>query len=197
MAFGFTLATFINFYYYEIYKTNIDIFIFGLKDDNTQAILSIIFKDYPLLILFFCAVVFTAFCVWLNTKILRLKLPTFNVKLPMILSLLLIFLALYVLALRGHFSYVAMKAGNYRFSKIESFNSLALNPLMSFSFALRDYQKDTLDLKPANMERLEELSKIFPLFSTTPKNDFALKNPPHIMVNLMESFGTQNPNRSL
>ncbi|WP_300718417.1 hypothetical protein [Helicobacter sp. UBA3407] len=102
MAFGFILATFINFYYYEIYKTNIDIFIFGLKDDNTQAILSIIFKDYPLLILFFCAVVFTAFCVWLNTKILRLKLPTFNVKLPMILSLLLIFLALYVLALRGH-----------------------------------------------------------------------------------------------
>ncbi|WP_416861275.1 hypothetical protein [Helicobacter ganmani] len=68
LAFGFTLATFINFYYYEIYKTNIDIFIFGLKDDNTQAILSIIFKDYPLLILFFCAVVFTAFCVWLNTK---------------------------------------------------------------------------------------------------------------------------------
>ncbi|WP_301026103.1 MULTISPECIES: LTA synthase family protein [Helicobacter] len=122
---------------------------------------------------------------------MRLKLPTFNVKLPMILSLLLIFLALYVLALRGHFSYVAMRAGNYRFSKIESFNSLALNPLMSFSFALRDYQKDTLDLKPANMERLEELSKIFPLFSTTPKNDFALKNPPHIMVNLMESFGTQ------
>ncbi|WP_300706250.1 MULTISPECIES: hypothetical protein [Helicobacter] len=84
-----------------------------------------------------------------------------------------------------------MRAGNYRFSKIESFNSLALNPLMSFSFALRDYQKDSLDLKPANMERLEELEKIFPLFSTTPKNDFALKNPPHIMVNLMESFGTQ------
>ena len=191
LAFVFILAAFINFYYYEIYKTNIDIFIFGFKDDNTQAILSIIFKDYLLFILLFLAAVFTAFCVWLNNKILHLNLPAFNFKLPITLGLLLIFLALYVLALRGHFSYVAMRAGNYRFSKIESFNSLALNPLMSFSFALRDYQKDTLDLKPANMERLEELVKIFPLFSTTPKNNFALKNPPHIMVNLMESFGTQ------
>lgn len=191
VAFVFISFCFLNFYYYELYHTKIDIFIFGLKDDNTQAILDIVFKDYPLGILLLIAFVFSAFCVWLNKKILNLNLPSFNLKFPVVLALLLIFFALYIIALRGHFSYVAMRAGNYRFSNLENFNALALNPLMSFSFALRDYQKDTLDLKPTNMERLEELEKIFPLFSTTSKNNFALANKPHIMVNLMESFGTQ------
>lgn len=153
--------------------------------------MDIVFKDYPLGILLLIAFVFSAFCVWLNKKILNLNLPSFNLKFPVVLALLLIFFALYIIALRGHFSYVAMRAGNYRFSNLENFNALALNPLMSFSFALRDYQKDTLDLKPTNMERLEELEEIFPLFSTTSKNNFALANKPHIMVNLMESFGTQ------
>lgn len=190
LAFVFILAAFINFYYYEIYKTNIDIFIFGLKDDNTQAILSIIFKDYPLFILLFLAAVFTAFCVWLNNKILHLKLPFAKAKLPITLSFVLLFLIAYTLALRGPYKHIVMNVENYRFSKIESFNALVLNPIMSFAFALKKYQMG-LDLKPANMERLEELVKIFPLFSTTPKNNFALKNPPHIMVNLMESFGTQ------
>lgn len=191
VAFVFISFCFLNFYYYELYHTKIDIFIFGLKDDNTQAILDIVFKDYPLGILLLIAFVFSAFCVWLNKKILNLNLPSFNLKFPVVLALLLIFFALYIIALRGHFSYVAMRAGNYRFSNLENFNALALNPLMSFSFALRDYQKDTLDLKPTNMERLEELEEIFPLFSTTSKNNFALANKPHIMVNLMESFGTQ------
>lgn len=190
-AFCFLLSIFINFYYYELYKTNIDIFIFGLKDDNTEAIFKVIFADYPVFSLLFLAVIFSLFCAWLNKKILSLNLPSFNLKPLITLALLVIFLVLYILALRGHFSYVAMRAGNYRFSKIESFNALALNPLMSFSFALRDYRKDTLDLKPANIERLEKLAKIFPLFDTSPKNDFAFTNPPHIMVNLMESFGTQ------
>lgn len=191
LAFVFISFCFLNFYYYELYHTKIDIFIFGLKDDNTQAILDIVFKNYPLGILLLIAFVFSAFCVWLNKKILNLNLPSFNLKLPIVLALLLIFLMLYIVALRGAFSYVAMRAGNYRFSNLENFNALALNPLMSFNFALRDYKKDTLDLKPANRERLEELAKIFPLFTISPKNDFVLANKPHIMVNLMESFGTQ------
>lgn len=169
LAFVFISFCFINFYYYELYHTKIDIFIFGLKDDNTQAILDIVFKDYPLGVLLLIALAFSAFCVWLNKKILNLNLPSVNLKFPVVLALLLIFLALYIVALRGHFSYVAMRAGNYRFSNLENFNALALNPLMSFNFALRDYKKDTLDLKPANMERLEELEKIFLFLPQVPK----------------------------
>ncbi|HFW6747564.1 TPA: LTA synthase family protein, partial [Campylobacter jejuni] len=41
------IFSFIKYYYYEIYKTKIDIFIFGLENDNTQGILNIIMQDYP------------------------------------------------------------------------------------------------------------------------------------------------------
>ncbi|MCX2717299.1 LTA synthase family protein [Helicobacter sp. MIT 21-1697] len=34
-------------------------------------------------------------------------------------------------------------------------------------------------------------NQLFPLFAKSPKNEFALANKPHIMLNLMESFGLQ------
>ncbi|MCX2717298.1 hypothetical protein OQH61_06060 [Helicobacter sp. MIT 21-1697] len=68
-----------------MYKTNIDIFIFGLKDDETSAILGIILRDYPVIFLTFIALIFSGFCGWFNTKILCLNLP------PLRLSLLLLY----------------------------------------------------------------------------------------------------------
>ncbi|EGP2596118.1 LTA synthase family protein, partial [Campylobacter coli] len=46
LCIGFSYA---KYYYYEIYKTKFDIFMFTLKDDNTREILSIIYQDYPIL----------------------------------------------------------------------------------------------------------------------------------------------------
>lgn len=69
MAILSALFSFIGFYYYDIFKSKIDIFIFGLKDDDTSAILSIIFKDYPIAFIA-CVAMFSVFCVWLNNKIL-------------------------------------------------------------------------------------------------------------------------------
>ena len=65
----------VNFYYFKTYHTKIDIFIFGLKDDDTSAILSIIFNDYPIVLIFACLAIFCAFCVWLNNKILKSPPP--------------------------------------------------------------------------------------------------------------------------
>ncbi len=194
LSFAFILSVFINFYYYELYKTNIDIFVFGILDDNTKAIFGIIFEDYPIWTLLLVAFVFSAFCVWWNVKLSKFKScsPPLFEKLSVILPLLLIFLVLYVLALRGPYRYVAMNVNTYRFSKLENFNALVLNPLMSFSFALKQYKRERIHLNPADMPRLETLQKeLFPLFETSPKNTFALENKPHIMVNLMESFGSQ------
>ncbi len=70
MAILSALFSFIGFYYYDMFKSKIDIFIFGLKDDDTSAIFSIIFKDYPIALILACVVAFSAFCVWLNNKIL-------------------------------------------------------------------------------------------------------------------------------
>lgn len=70
MAILSALFSFIGFYYYDMFKSKIDIFIFGLKDDDISAVLSIIFKDYPIALIVACVAIFSAFCVWLNNKIL-------------------------------------------------------------------------------------------------------------------------------
>ena len=70
MAILSALFSFIGFYYYDMFKSKIDIFIFGLKDDDTSAIFSIIFNDYPIALIVACVAIFGAFCVWLNNKIL-------------------------------------------------------------------------------------------------------------------------------
>ena len=75
MAILASLFSFIGFYYYDMFKTKIDIFIFGLKDDDTSAVLSIIFEDYPIVLIFACVAIFSAFCVWLNNKILKSPPP--------------------------------------------------------------------------------------------------------------------------
>ena len=193
LGFVFVIFCFVNFYYYEMYKTNIDIFIFGIKDDETSAILDIVFKDYPTLLIICIALIFSAFCAWINTKILRLKLPKLPFKIPTLIGLFLVFIALYVLALRGPSKYVASSAATYRFSNTESFNAISLNPIMAFVWAYKYYKKHHLEaFLPADEERGQILqNKLFPLFEKSPKNAFVLQNKPHIMLNIMESFGTQ------
>ncbi|ELL0793961.1 LTA synthase family protein, partial [Campylobacter jejuni] len=71
LCIGFSYA---KYYYYEIYKTKFDIFMFTLKDDNTKTILSIIYHDYPILKILALMLIFGVFVFFLNLKILNLKL---------------------------------------------------------------------------------------------------------------------------
>ncbi|EAI9825668.1 LTA synthase family protein, partial [Campylobacter coli] len=75
LCIGFSYA---KYYYYEIYKTKFDIFMFTLKDDNTKTILSIIYHDYPILKILALMLIFVVFVVFLNLKILNLKLKPVN-----------------------------------------------------------------------------------------------------------------------
>ncbi|EOI5272016.1 LTA synthase family protein, partial [Campylobacter coli] len=65
LCIGFSYA---KYYYYEIYKTKFDIFMFTLKDDNTREILSIIYQDYPILKILALMLIFGIFCIFLNLK---------------------------------------------------------------------------------------------------------------------------------
>lgn len=50
LGFVFMVAAIVNFYYFRTYGSKIDIFIFGLKDDDTLAVLSIMWQDYPVVL---------------------------------------------------------------------------------------------------------------------------------------------------
>ena len=170
-----------------MYGNKIDIFIFGLKDDDTNAILSIIFADYPVVKILIFSVLFGIFCFWLNAKIMRLKF--YPVKLPMVLLICLnvVLVYLYVVALRGHFTYNALRASSYEFSTTKAFNEISTNPVMAFLWAHKEY-KESLELPKIPSGAIESLEqKLFSIFDTTKNHKNHAKY--HIYVNLMESFG--------
>ncbi|HEF3808436.1 TPA: LTA synthase family protein [Campylobacter jejuni] len=178
-----------KYYYYEIYKTKFDIFMFTLKDDNTKTILSIIYHDYPILKILVLMLIFGIFCIFLNLKILNLKLKPVNLRLFPLIVLNLILIIVYVIALRGPFKHVAINVQNYSFSEYSVVNDTMLNPIMAFSWALKQYKEEaTLKvITPLKTQELKE--KLFDYLHQSPINLKAEKNHPSVFVNLMESFG--------
>ncbi len=64
-AFLFTFVVSINYYYYQTYHSFIDIFAFGILDDDQTAILNTIWQDYPVIGIFCAAVIYGGVAVLL------------------------------------------------------------------------------------------------------------------------------------
>lgn len=187
VAFIVLISAFIHYYYFQLYASKIDIFIFGLKDDNTRAILSIILSDYPIIKVLFIAIFFSGFCFWLNTKILNLNLKDIRINTIFFILLNVLLVYAYIVALRGHFTYNALRASSYEFSIIKAFNEISTNPLMAFSWAYKEY-KNQREFENVDINQLKHLEEtLFPMFDTTLTNKHHAKN--HIYLNIMESFG--------
>ncbi|WP_370523587.1 hypothetical protein [Helicobacter winghamensis] len=143
---------------FKCIRNKIDIFIFGLKDDDTNAILSIIFADYPVVKILIFSVLFGIFCFWLSAKIIRLKF--YPVKLPIVLLICLnvVLVYLYVVALRGHFTYNALRASSYEFSTTKAFNEISTNPVIAFLWVHQEY-KESLKLPKIPSGAIESLEQ--------------------------------------
>ena len=187
VSFIVVIFAFINYYYYQIYQNKIDMFIFGLKDDDTAALLSIIYRDYPVVLIVISAVIFAIFSIYLNKKILNLKFPKSTKPLWVLIICNIILLYAYIIALRGHPTYNALRVSTYQFSTFKPFNEISTNPIMALSWASKEY-KNQAKFPSIKMNRIKELeNSLFPLFNTTSQNPNHAKM--HIHFNLMESFG--------
>lgn len=189
IAFLCVIFSFIKYYYYEIYKSKIDIFIFSAKDDNIQALFKIILNDYPVFTILILALFCSLICIYINIKILKLKFKKYRLKPLMLIFSNLLLILIYVLALRGPFKHVAINVQNYSFSQFEVLNDIMLNPLMAFAWAHKQFKEENkfsfIDTNKAKI--LEE--ELFPLFKTSTKNEIAKNAKASVYINLMESFG--------
>lgn len=192
------ISAFVNFYYFATYHTKIDAFIFGLKDDETATILGIIFNDYPLVRVLLTSVIFSFICYKiakfiLNANLARfmqfLNLARFLPKLPRIVLIFLaniLLLGIIFLGIRGSTGTFPLREDEAHFSANPLLNHIASNPILALIWAYSNYQKDRFT--PINPQDLKDLeSQLFPIFAHNPQH--SIKNPPHIVAVLMESFG--------
>lgn len=158
-SFLIILSVFINFYYFQTYHTKIDIFIFGLKDDDTMAILEILWADYPVLWVLFWSVIFGIFCFKI-TKIILLgrvaessldsakntgfALDSATRKIAYIFAestLLLAIIAVDIIGIRGGVGTFPLREDEHHIDANPLINHIATNPILAFAWAYSHYER--------------------------------------------------------
>lgn len=184
-----------NYYYYQTYGSYIDIFIFGLADDDTIAVLRSVWTDYPV----FKISIFIVFITWLlvtlgqsiSTKI-KVKKPLLPNKYWATISTIVFILMLFIFA-RGTLGTHPLKRYHANVSDYIIFNTVTPNALMLLEWANSDYKRQDQFKAVSNEDYIKQLVKVTgrtSLTSNVEDNQYLADNPPHVVLALMESLGS-------
>ncbi|WP_271272759.1 LTA synthase family protein [Aliamphritea hakodatensis] len=189
VIFGFTLISISNYYYYETYHNHFDIFIFGLAEDDTAAVLANIWQDYPVIRALLAAIIATFLL-----RLLSAKKPVTTVwSKTTAISYGLIFFSLFAVASRGSVDTFPLRRSNAQISDLNILNKLTPNGLIAISWANKDKRKDA-KFDAVEIADVEQLNmKLFgnkALQQTSAINPYLEAQPPHVILALMESMGS-------
>ncbi len=194
--------------FYSYFQDHLNILVFGFFEDDTRALIITIWKNYnvPLwgIILFFLHFGLYKLIKFLFSPFdFDLKARKFNFRIPLAL-----FggLALIVLMARGNFTRLPLSIEDAYISNNEFINEVALNGALTLNRAVKirkTFGKDQYNyLKNYGFNDWQEAYRAFTGFSPvnndiaqslvakTKPNPFLKSNPPHVVMVVMESFGT-------
>lgn len=212
MATLFAAITIVSVFYFATFSRSIDIFVFGLVDDDTQAILMTLWHGYPLAQAGLLLAAVLAGTWWLGRRWRgwvqgrRFKGRAF---IPSLLRFALI-IGITVLACRGSLGKFPLNKDDTSISSLRLLNDIAPNGVSAFSWALSDRGNDKR-FEPVTLREGRLLYERFlgwpdnglrPFMATTAPNSAAAARPPHVVLQVMESMGAHlnaydNPDRDL
>jgi phosphoglycerol transferase MdoB-like AlkP superfamily enzyme len=194
--------------FYSYFQEHLNVLVFGFFEDDTRALIITIYKNYNLP-LWLSIVFFLHYGLYRFMKFLfspfefDLKARTLNFRIP-----LTFFggLALIVLMARGNFTRLPLSVEDAHISDNEFINEVALNGALTLNRAIKirkTYGLGQFDyLKSYGFQSWQEAfvashgktpqSDVIKddLKVTTKENAFLKQNPPHVVLVVMESFGS-------
>ncbi|MGE8657484.1 MAG: LTA synthase family protein [Achromobacter sp.] len=195
----FAASTVVSVYYFATFSRSIDLFVFGLMDDDTQAILTTLWHGYPVLRTLALLAALLGATFWLvrrwGAHVLRARLAR-RALAPSALRLALI-IALTVLACRGSLGTFPLNKDDTGISSLRLLNDITPNGISAFFWALSERDNDKRFTPVTNAEG-EALYQRFlgrpghglqPFMATTGANPEARARPPHVVLQIMESMG--------
>ena len=201
LYFAISLATVVNIFYYRTFHNEIDISIFGVINDGTKAVMTAVFVDYPSVRVILLVTVVTYAFSYLTRRILRLcqrweapaSVKSFiSIKAAFGLVLLLAFTAAYIVGVRGTLRPTPLRQHDRMVSNVPLLNKAVPNGLMALNWAFHNYS-NTPPYQPVTQEDGQELAMAAfrrgSLKDKTPENAWLAKNPPHVVMMIMEGFG--------
>lgn len=203
----------IDFGFYSFYQDRINVLIFGFFTDDTVALVKTIWRNYPVIWIFLGLTAFTYF-LWKGLKINFAQkkewLPLKTQKVPY-LVFVLSFFGLFLfngIGARGSLALFPLSEMDTGISKSIFVNHLCFNGVRAFARAieLKAQQTSQWDSNLRHYGYGENHRQAFADFfeipvekvpadpldllkKQTPKNEWAQKNRPHVLLLVMESFG--------
>ena len=196
LYFMVALAAMVSFYYYQTFHNEIDIFIFGLIDDDTQAILTNVITDYPIVQVILLLTGVTFLCSRITGLLWRAgrrRRPLSGLSPASGAAVLLFFTAVYILGARGSVGVFPLRQNDVMVSDIPLLNKAVPNGLMALKWAYANY-RDNVAYQPVPSARGRELALAAigreELMDRTAEIPWLIENPPHVILVVMESFGS-------
>ncbi len=193
VAFVVIMVSIINYYYYQTYHNFIDIFAFGLVDDESSAVVKSIWQDYPILSGVLAAIAITLCDTALTRHFLppRRRLEKSRWPVGVFALYLILSLLLFAAMARGSINTFPLRRNDSQISTITALNKLTPNGLIAVSWAVGDHNLDvrftpashqagTLLLRQAGLNSLD---------ARTPVNPWLADHRPNVVMALMESMG--------
>ena len=215
----FAALTVGNVFYYGVYDKPFDVFVFGLVEEDTAAVLKTVWSDFPVLRAVAALAAAMLVPAWLFGRLHeRLKpsatptlSPSYRTWAGNTLIVLLLLAAL-TAGGRGSFGKFPLRKSSAQVSPSATLNKLVLNPVTALSWAWSEYRAGS-QFRPVGDEKGRELFSAMlghavaapqwrELEAVTPDNPAAAAGRPNVVFALMESMSTHmmqldNPQRDL
>ena len=194
-----------DYYYFGYYQTHFNILLFGLWEDDTQAILTSVYKDYPLFKISFIVLLLVYLVIKWNKHLSKKHKP--ELSRPAIFSIIFIplFVVSYFFGMRGTWRGMVLCIQENGVVSANNFiNDLLPNGIFTLREALEQRYKNELPADTSMVLReykIENSSLLYSGYSKllgndssfywkkTPTDTLLEKDPPDIIFIQMESFG--------
>ena len=194
--------------YFSFFSEHITLMIFGIIDDDTKALFEIAKKNYNLpLITFGILIYLSGLYKFIDYLFKRRPTPSLKTT-PFLIQIGFFFILVALIALvgRGSIGIFPLAKNIADVSDNPLINKLPKNGVYAMIDAYKQYSKSkdgSYDLikmsgykgkieEAFSLHVREEINKenlLLNLIKTTPKNTYLEKNPPHVVVIMVESFG--------
>lgn len=193
------LAGVCNFFWIRTYGHPFDAMIFGIVDEDTAAVLSSIWEDYPVIAI----ITVSALSAWGATKIMRLvhvfllaEPPSWGV--AKCVFAVILASASWAFMARGSFGHFPLRTGNVAVTPQPAVNEHVPSGILSFGWTIFDH-RNKAKVEPADMDDFEKAADYFGLrgnphepksliLSVTPANEILEKIKPNVALIVMESM---------
>lgn len=205
VAFVFLTLIIIDYFFYQFFQSHINLLFFGIFNDDTAAVLTSVWTDYPLFAIGLVYILVIVSWLYWSKRVKRKVVKPAQSRAKAYGLIVLLIFPLFFVGMRGSVGVFTLRREHTNISKNEFVNSLCYNALYSLKFANSERKENAIrpdierELTSNGFASVEEVQlgykgdsegNLFDqdLFTKTKHSEFLQQNPPNVVFLQMESM---------